>query len=929
MTVKNYTKKKNNKKQKRKTTKKKYHDQKGGFLGFNASDLTDILSPMLENTIIPFLPNSNVICDDVVCKKRMKKYKELVSVYQLINIIAQNPTWITSKNIQKIISVENSEDEQLSKLTHKLFELTGERVNPTFSAKCKILRQSEMEEVKILSDYILDCNHNLVNSYNDWYLILLNMVEFDSQFEVDVSNLLKNREIFINFQDLEKEINILKNDKHLKKALQNKLILSSSKPRTFWDTYITSNVTWDSNKKCLSCPDKSCLLYINDNYYDFLVNGNPKISKLHKIYILIMCETRACIFSKYLSLEGLRIYDKNFTKVKSLLRTIYQNDSKTGNISLSESSVFDYLSHQPLPEKRAEIEQVKDQISSIQNDTSLTQYGGAIDSENTTIKDPFARNTSTKSADFKTPQNTTQNTTQSLNTNPFDEYNFGIPSSQTNKEVNPFSSTSNQQSSEPFKSTAEPLKSTQTSGSTDEPLKSTAEPFKSTAEPFKSTPEPLKSTAEPFKSTAEPFKSTPEPLKSTTEPFKSTAEPFKSTPKPLNTTTEPLKSTAEPLNTTTEPLKSTAEQPLKSTTEQPLESTTEQPLNTTQNSESTAEQPLNMDKDIREQQTSTTPLINPEESAPEDPKSLLSENISTLSQDLQDKNKKEMEKMKEKPTEEEIKAEKELMESSLIKNIDIIREKLEVLTIEKLEEYYEDDLSLFDAVDYRDLIKLYFGSDVNLSNMNREIKILLSKNTTNKRELRKLCFKLTSIYYHLSDEPSIEFASLDVPYKYLILNYAYYTYDHKENYTSASSALLNDSSMSSRFNRLMKTVVNDTDYSWIVSSPEMFDVAIYPESFCDDLFEDIPRAFVSDDVLEKIKASKEIDLSTSVQVKESNLTGVDSLVQPDKSTVRFNSLSPQMCQQMLDIIEKNRYVTQSDLFKLDQCENALKSTMNK
>ena len=82
-------------------------------------------------------------------------------------------------------------------------------------------------------------------------------------------------------------------------------------------------------------------------------------------------------------------------------------------------------------------------------------------------------------------------------------------------------------------------------------------------------------------------------------------------------------------------------------------------------------------------------------------------------------------------------------------------------------------------------------------------------------------------------------------------------------------------------------------------------------------------------MLDKIKEAREIDLSVSLKTKESELTETDKYVESDKSTVRFNSLSPQMCQQMLDIIEKNRYVTQSDLFKLDQCENALKHSMNK
>jgi hypothetical protein len=125
----------------------------------------------------------------------------------------------------------------------------------------------------------------------------------------------------------------------------------------------------------------------------------------------------------------------------------------------------------------------------------------------------------------------------------------------------------------------------------------------------------------------------------------------------------------------------------------------------------------------------------------------------------------------------------------------------------------------------------------------------------------------------------------------------------------------------------MKTVVNDTDYSWLAKDPDMFERSIYKENFFEDLIGDNPKAFVSDDVLEKLKGVKEVDLSTSIETKKNELTSEDKYVEPDSTTSRFSNLAPEMCQQMLDIIEKNRFVTQSDLFRLSQCEAALKTTM--
>jgi hypothetical protein len=53
-------------------------------------------------------------------------------------------------------------------------------------------------------------------------------------------------------------------------CIRNKMIECSTKPRGFLD-FIKSNITWDSQKNCLSCPESDCLIYIYDFYYKFLL----------------------------------------------------------------------------------------------------------------------------------------------------------------------------------------------------------------------------------------------------------------------------------------------------------------------------------------------------------------------------------------------------------------------------------------------------------------------------------------------------------------------------------------------------------------------------------------------------------------------------------------------------------------------------------
>ena len=46
-----------------------------------------------------------------------------------------------------------------------------------------------------------------------------------------------------------------------KEAIRDKMMECSSKPRGYLD-YVSSNITWDSQKSCLSCPQEDCLIYI-------------------------------------------------------------------------------------------------------------------------------------------------------------------------------------------------------------------------------------------------------------------------------------------------------------------------------------------------------------------------------------------------------------------------------------------------------------------------------------------------------------------------------------------------------------------------------------------------------------------------------------------------------------------------------------------
>ena len=50
------------------------------------------------------------------------------------------------------------------------------------------------------------------------------------------------------------------------------------------------------------------------------------MKKVDKVKVLIYCETRQHLLSKYISLEMVRLNDKNYSDVRSILNKIYNLD---------------------------------------------------------------------------------------------------------------------------------------------------------------------------------------------------------------------------------------------------------------------------------------------------------------------------------------------------------------------------------------------------------------------------------------------------------------------------------------------------------------------------------------------------------------------------------------------------------------------------
>ena len=318
----------------RKQNKLSTHKQAGGFslrnLFGQGDDIKDIINSVLNKDIIVHLPNTHAINS----KSKIEEYRLSIDAFTLINIILHHEEFLRSKHIQQIIRKNTEHNKKLDNLSDKVSNgsnyLSGIRISR------KALRNSNLKEMNILYNYILECNDKLVNRYTNWMDVIMGFEVFDNQFELESNKLLEERGLFVKLEPLKDSIKMLRKDAFFKESMRRKLFECSSKPRSFFD-HITSNVSWNSNKKCISCPNKSCALYVNDHYYDFLINGDERVPAEHKLMILTICEARACVLSKMISLESIRIQEKNVGKVIRLLKKIYLHDKAHNNLSIIES----------------------------------------------------------------------------------------------------------------------------------------------------------------------------------------------------------------------------------------------------------------------------------------------------------------------------------------------------------------------------------------------------------------------------------------------------------------------------------------------------------------------------------------------------------------------------------------------------------------
>ena len=95
-----------------------------------------------------------------------------------------------------------------------------------------------------------------------------------------------------------------------------RLINCSKDPYSFF-----GNIDFSSLDDCDQCHDE-CIIHLNSNYKAFLMVDIPGIDITNKLKVLVFCEYRLFQFSKYVTLEAIRIKNKRYTKVINILKSL-------------------------------------------------------------------------------------------------------------------------------------------------------------------------------------------------------------------------------------------------------------------------------------------------------------------------------------------------------------------------------------------------------------------------------------------------------------------------------------------------------------------------------------------------------------------------------------------------------------------------------
>ena len=311
--------------------------------------LSDIIQALLEMKSIMFLPNTYIVnnnekYNDYLSSIDSKTLLFLVKENNIgetdaINQIFGGPVREAAKQVpdatQKIIQnlelikpeLENTKDyhyyqkflemnNQLEQLYSqiKLVKRDIDKYNTQLS-QFQCVDGLDNYENEFISNFLLDCSKYSIKDV-DWFRVILKINKLDDEYEIEVNKLYNQKNINLDYNRLKPYLDLLQTNEQLKDMFELRLINCSKDPYSFF-----GNIDFSSIDDCDQCHDE-CIIHLNSNYKAFLMVDIPGIDVTNKLKVLVYCEYRLFQFSKYITLEAIRIKNKRYTKVINILKSL-------------------------------------------------------------------------------------------------------------------------------------------------------------------------------------------------------------------------------------------------------------------------------------------------------------------------------------------------------------------------------------------------------------------------------------------------------------------------------------------------------------------------------------------------------------------------------------------------------------------------------
>ncbi len=182
----------------------------------------------------------------------------------------------------------------------------------------KCIEKYKTSEFYKLANYITNCS-DYVNKNIDWYKIILNTKKLDKDFNKMVNIFMKTYKLPINYDLIRVYLKKLEDNIMLKNIFRKKILECCKNPKMYYDK-ITSTVSFEGIENYKNNCKENCLIYLNEDYKDFLKTEINDLDIFNKILILIYCEYRLIFLSKYIILEATRLHNNNTSEVLKIIK---------------------------------------------------------------------------------------------------------------------------------------------------------------------------------------------------------------------------------------------------------------------------------------------------------------------------------------------------------------------------------------------------------------------------------------------------------------------------------------------------------------------------------------------------------------------------------------------------------------------------------